>query len=104
MAIRALETPSVLLVSNPVDERDVYARALRVGGCRVVTAATTVLAYQIATRRPLDMVVIDGHCAGFMSGLELTRRLRIDRRTTTVPIIVLTSETRRQDGELSRKA
>jgi response regulator RpfG family c-di-GMP phosphodiesterase len=39
-----------------------------------------------------------------MSGLELTRRLRIHTRTTTVPIMVITSETRRQDGELSIKA
>ena len=104
MAIRALRTPSILLVSNPVDERQVYARALRAGGYRVVTAATTVLAYQIATTRPTDMVVTDGHCAGSMSGLELTRRLRVHIRTTRVPIIVLTSETRRQDGELSIKA
>ena len=39
-----------------------------------------------------------------MSGLELTRRLRLHTRTTAVPIIVLTSETRRHDGELSIKA
>jgi two-component system chemotaxis response regulator CheY len=70
----------------------------------VVNAATTILAYQIAITRPTDIVVTDGHCAGSMSGLELTRRLRIHTRTTTVPIIVITSETRRQDGELSLKA
>jgi hypothetical protein len=39
-----------------------------------------------------------------MSGLELTRRLRIHSGTATVPIIVITSETRRQDGELSIEA
>ena len=39
-----------------------------------------------------------------MSGLELTRRLRIHTRTTTVPIIVLTTVTRRHDGDLSIKA
>jgi CheY-like chemotaxis protein len=50
------------------------------------------------------MVVTEGHCAGSMSGLELTRRLRIHTRTTTVPIIVLTSVMRRQDGERSIKA
>ena len=101
---RAQRTPSILLVSNSVGERQVYARALRAGGYRVVTAATTVMAYEIATTRSTDMVVTDGHCAGSMSGLELTRRLRIDTRTRTVPIIVLTSEMRRQDGEVSIKA
>src|SRR5262245_38285532 len=101
MATRALRTPSILLMSNSADEREVYTRALRTFGYRVVSAATTVLAYQIAITRPTDIVVTDGHCAGSMTGLELTRRLRIHTRTTTVPIIVITSETRRHDGELS---
>ena len=104
MATRDLRTPSILLVSNSVDERQAYTRALRASGYRVVNAATTILAYQIAITRPTDIVVTDGHCAGSMSGLELTRRLRIHTRTTTVPIIVITSETRRHDGELSIKA
>src|SRR4030095_5953621 len=104
MAIRALRTPSILLVSNSVDERAAYARALRASGYRLINAATTVLAYQIAITRPTDIVITEGHCTGFMTGLELTRRLRIHARTTTVPIIVITSETRRHDGELSIKA
>jgi CheY-like chemotaxis protein len=104
MATRALRPPSILLVSNSVDERKVYARSLRAWGYRVVNVATTVLAYQVGTTRPTDMVVTDGHCPGSMTGLELTRRLRIHTRTTTVPIIVLTSVTRRQDGDLSIKA
>ena len=104
MATRALRTPSILLVSNTVDERKVFTRALHASGYRVVHAATTVLAYQIAITRPTDIIVTDGHGAGSMSGLELTHRLRIHTRTTTVPIIVITSETRRHDGELSIKA
>ena len=104
MATRALRPPSILLVSNSVDERVGYARSLRVWGYRVVNAATTVLAYQIATTRPTDMVVTDVHCSGSMSGLELTRRLRMHTRTTTVPIIVFTSVTRRHDANLSIKA
>ena len=84
---------------NHLDDRRARAR-----GYRVLNAATTVLAYQIATTRPKDVVVTDGHCAGSMSSLELARRLRIRTRTTTVPVIVLTSVTRRHDGDLSIKA
>jgi CheY-like chemotaxis protein len=104
MATRNLGTPSILLVSNAVGERELYTRALRAAGYRVVHAATTVLAYQLAITRPVDIIVTDGHCAGSMSGLELTRRLRIHAQMTTVPIIVITSETRRQDGDPSMKA
>ena len=77
---------------------------MRTFGYGVVNAATSVLAYQIAITRPTDIVITEGHCTGSMTGLELTRRLRIHTRTTTVPIIVITSETRRHDGELSLKA
>jgi DNA-binding response OmpR family regulator len=96
--------PSILLVGNSVDEQEVYTRALHGSGYEVVRAATTVLAYRIATTTPTDMVITVAHCAGSMSGLELTRRLRLHTRTTAVPIIVLTRDTRRQDGELSIKA
>ena len=92
MATQDLRTPSILLVSNSVDEREAYTRALRASGYQVVNAATAVLAYQMAITRPTDIVVTDGHCAGAMNGLELTRRLRIHTRTTTVPIIVITSD------------
>jgi CheY-like chemotaxis protein len=104
MATRTLRTPSILLVGNSVDEQEVYTRALHGWGYEVVRAATTVLAYRIATTTSTDMVITVAHCAGSMSGLELTRRLRLHTRTTAVPIIVLTTETRRQDGELSIKA
>ena len=104
MATRARRTPSILLVSNSVDEREAYTRALRRSGYGVVSAPTTVMAYEIAITQPTDVVVTDGHCAGSMTGLELTRRLRLHTRTTTVPIIVITSDTRRHDGELSIKA
>jgi DNA-binding response OmpR family regulator len=39
-----------------------------------------------------------------MTGLELTRRLRIHARTTTVPVIVLTDVSRPQDAELALEA
>lgn len=47
-----------------------------------------------------------GHESDFSSALSAgdPRRLRIHSGTATVPIIVITSETRRQDGELSIKA
>ena len=104
MATRALRTPSVLLVNDVLNGRDMYARTLRAYGYRVVQAATSVAAYEIAITSGTDVVVTAVHLAGSMSGLELTRRLRIHTRTTTVPIIVLTSASRPQDGNVALKA
>jgi two-component system, cell cycle response regulator DivK len=104
MATRVLLTPSVLVVNDALDERDMYSRTLRTSGYRAIEAATFVAAYQIATRTHLDVVVTDVRIAGSISGLELTRRLRNDTRTSTVPIIVLTDMSRPHDGDIALKA
>jgi len=81
----------------------VYARALRASG------------YGVAVLRQLSWHIrFDRRANAYrryrwalpcsMSGLELTRRLRLHTSTTSVPIIVITSETRRPGGELSIKA
>ena len=104
MASRVPRTPSILLVNEALDEYDLYARTLRAYGYRVFKAATSVAAHQIAITRATDIVVTDVHITGSMSGLELTRRLRIHTRTTTIPIIVLTDVSRPQDADLALKA
>ena len=104
MATRGLRTPSILLVSHSVDERELYARPLRAAGYRVVGATTTAVAYQAGTTQKMDIVVTESYSPGSMSGLQLTRRFRVHTRTKNLPIIVLTNVTRRQDAELSIKA
>ena len=81
-----------------------YARTLRTSGYCAIKAATFLAAYQIATSKRLDVVVTDVWIAGSISGLELTRRLRHDTRTSTVPIIVLTDMSRPHDGDIALKA
>jgi DNA-binding response OmpR family regulator len=91
-------------VNDAPDEREMYARALRASGDQTIEAATSIAAYQIATTKRLGIVVTDVHIAGSITGLELTRRLRNDARTSTVPIIVLTNVSRPQDGDIALKA
>jgi CheY-like chemotaxis protein len=102
MATGVLETRSVLLVNDVLDERETYARTLRAYGYQVVEAATSVAAYQIAITRRTDIVVTDVRLTGSMTGLELTRHLRILARTATVLVIVLTDVSLPQDAELSQ--
>jgi len=104
MANRPLLTPSVLLVNDELDEREMYARILRASGYQAIEAATVIAAYEIATTRRIDIVATDVRIGGSVRGLELTRRLRINERTSTVPIIVLTDASRPQDGDVAVKA
>jgi CheY-like chemotaxis protein len=104
MATRVRLTPFVLVVNEALNDREMYARTLRASGYQAIEAATFTAAYQIATTNKIDIVVTDVRIAGSISGLELTRRLRSDARTSTVPIIVLTSVSRPQDGNMALKA
>ena len=102
--MRTLFTPSVLLVNETLDEREMYARTLRAEGHRVVTAEDSAVAYRIATMRPPDIVVTDVRSTGSFSGLELTRRLRSDERTSAVGIVVLTTVSRTHDANVALMA
>jgi CheY-like chemotaxis protein len=104
MPSRVLLTPSVLVVNDVLDEREMYARTLRASGYRAIEAATFTAALQLATIKKPDIVVTDVRIAGSISGLELTRRLRNDPRTSTVPIIVLTNVSRPRDGDMALTA
>ena len=104
MATRDLRTPSVLLVNDVLEEREVYAHTLRAAGHRVIIPEDSVAAYKIATTRPPDIVVTDVRIKGSISGLDLTRRLRSNPRTLAVGIIVLTTESRPHDADVALKA
>jgi len=104
MAARVLFRPSVLLVNDAFDEREMYARTLRAVGYRAIKAENSNAACQIAITHQPDVVVTDVRVAGSVSGLELTRRLRNNVRTAAVRIIVLTAVSRPQDADSALKA
>lgn len=104
MATLDLRTPSVLLINDTLEERELYAHTLRAAGHRVIIPADSGGAYQIATTRSPDIVVTDVRITGSISGLELTRRLRSHPRTSTVGIIVLTTVSRPHDADVALKA
>jgi CheY-like chemotaxis protein len=104
MATRVLRTPSVLLVNDALDDREMYARTLRAVGYRAITAENSIVACKIAVTDRPDVVVTDVRISGSISGLELTRRLRTNVRTAAVRIIVLTTVQRPQDADVALKA
>ena len=104
MATRVFFTPSVLLVNDAVDERETYARTLRAVGYCTIKAENSIAAYQIAAIHLPDIIVTDVRITGSISGLELTRRLRNNQRTSAVRIIVLTNVSRPQDTAIALKA
>lgn len=78
-----------------VDDEEVLVEAitynLEQSGYQVLTASDGVSALEIARQEAPDLIVLDIMLPG-MDGLEVCRQLRRDKRTSTVPIIMLTAK------------
>lgn len=86
--VAALTPPAVLLVDASIDEREMYAAALKQVGYDIREAATSAEALQdIRVHRP-DVIVADV-CLPVVGGLDLLRLLRHDRDTSDIPVIIL---------------
>ena len=77
----------ILVVEDEKPLREFVARNLSVRGYEVLKAANGMEALAIFQNQPLDLIILD-LMMPHMDGLELTQRIR---RTSTVPIIVLSA-------------
>ena len=81
--------PSVLLVEDDRDGRQMYAFWLTEAGFRVDQAHNGLQALERALETVPDIVVTDLNIPG-IDGFELTRRLKLDTRTSRVPVVAVT--------------
>jgi len=83
------ERPLVLLVEDDRDGRVLFTEWLRDAGFRVDTAHNGLQALERATETLPDAVLTDLHIPG-IDGYELTRRLKGDPRTASIPVLAVT--------------
>ncbi len=81
--------PMVLVVDDYADAREMYAAWLRVSGYRVALAGTVTDAWSLALQHLPDAILMDLSMPG-IDGLEATRRLKADPRTSHIPILAMT--------------
>ena len=81
--------PSILLVEDDRDGRQMYAGWLTQAGFRVEQAHNGLQALERALELVPDLVVTDLNIPG-IDGFELTRRLKLDPRTSRVPVVAVT--------------
>ena len=89
MALEGASGPSVLLVEDDRAGRHMYAAWLTQAGFNVDQAHNGLQALERAFDSIPDVVVTDLNIPG-IDGFELTRRLKQDPRTRTVPVIAVT--------------
>lgn len=82
--------PTVLVVDDADDARDLTARLFRRAGYRCVTADGGVAALAAVDADAPDLVLLDLSMPD-MDGLEVLRRLRADPRHRALPVIMFTA-------------
>lgn len=81
--------PGVLLVEDDRDGRRLYAEWLTQAGFKVDQAHNGLQALERALEAVPDVVITDLNIPG-IDGYELTRRLKQDPRTRSVPVLAVT--------------
>jgi two-component system phosphate regulon response regulator PhoB len=88
----------ILLAEDDQDIRHLVAIKLERAGFDVAGVSDGFAALREAHAHTPDLVLLDVRMPR-ISGIEVCRELRTDRRTATVPIIMLTARARPQDLE-----
>lgn len=81
----------VLLVDDDVDFVEVNRLALEKAGFKVLTAYDGDEGLRRAVSEPVDVVVLDVMMRTPEEGFDLARKLRGDKRTQKLPLVMLTS-------------
>jgi two-component system phosphate regulon response regulator PhoB len=87
---------TVLVVEDEPAIQELIAYNLKQAGHHPLAAASAEQALRLVQEALPDLVLLDWMLPG-LSGIELARRLRADRRTRAVPIIMLTARGDEQD-------
>jgi diguanylate cyclase (GGDEF)-like protein len=93
------ERGTILVVDDDADIVRFVEMNLRLEGYRVLTARDGLEALEMVAAEVPDLVLLDVMLPG-VDGVEVTRRLRADSRTSTLPVIMLTAKTMTADRVL----
>lgn len=88
----ALRNCTVLVVEDEVAIRDMLRMALEIADLKCVEADNILDAHSLIIDRRPDIVLLDWMLPGG-SGIELLRRLKRDKATEELPVIMLTAKT-----------
>ena len=80
--------PTILVVEDHNDTREMLRMLLEMWGCRVVEACNGLEAVEAASRERPELILMDSHLP-FVDGLEATRRIRANGLRDQVKILAL---------------
>lgn len=98
-----MTTKCLLIVDDNPENLKLILLLLASSGHELVTATDAVQALHAIERRVPDLILLDLQLPG-MDGLELTRRLRANTQTRSIPIIAVTAYAMKGDEDKARDA
>jgi len=95
----------IVVVSDNADERELYGSALESAGFLVIRLSDPHEALCVAkSHRPSAVITRFQQAGHSLNGIELTRAIKSDPTTTTIPVVILTSWCQQEYQEAARDA
>ena len=88
--------PTILVADDEEDVRELVIYRLTRSGYNVIAAGDGLEAFELASERAPDLMVLDVMMPK-LDGYELTRRLRAEESLRTIPVILLTARSQETD-------
>ena len=98
-----MTTKSLLVVDDNPENLKLILMILASGGYELVTASDAIQALHAIEQRIPDLILLDLQLPG-MDGLELTRRLKANPQTRSIPIVAVTAYAMKGDEAKARHA
>lgn len=87
---------TVLVVDDQINTRSIIARDLREGGYTSVETTNARLAIEIASRDPVDLILLDVNLPE-IDGFTACKMLKANPQTAKIPVIICTARGMKQD-------
>jgi CheY-like chemotaxis protein len=98
-----MATKSVLVVDDSPENLKLILVILAASGYELTTASDAHEALRILSQRHTDLILLDLQLPG-MDGLELTRQLKAQPQTRSIPIVAVTAYAMKGDENKAREA
>ena len=82
---------TVMIVDDVQDIRDLYERFFEMHGARVITAADGISALEVVLFQRPDVIILDVAMPQ-ITGVDVIRSLKGDRRTREIPIVAVSGQ------------
>jgi CheY-like chemotaxis protein len=94
--------PVVMVVDDDRDTADMYSLALEAAGFKTIPLNDVSSIFVAIEEEVPDVIVLDFHLGGIISGVDVLENLRLDPRTSHVIAFMLSNHVGDVDGQIER--